>query len=561
MLFHLKMNFMLRSKYCIGINLKAMFICVLCLWFSSCAKELDKHSSNPNQLTAANFYKTPSDANSAILGIYGYITTPFNLGIAGTEVRNQRSDEMSSVSDYSIYGQHLLGKGSSSYVSDNPYQLMYVALFAANDALEKIPSIPFSDGKQKDGYIGEAYFLRAYCHFCLLLNYRNIVLYDKTPNNARDFTQPQAKPDEAWNKIIADLQKAKKLLPKKGSAFRTGAGLGRATQGSAAGLLGKAYLYRAGIEKQSRFYASSAKTLDTLIRGDFGAYSLMPNYGDNFGAARENNDESVFELQFRADIVNISVVPGTANGGLWFEPRSLAPPGFPVQSSGEGVNNNWVLDAFKASADASGNLDSRAFGTLIFDDQNIQKKSSDQVTLFEGQNFRQAYPAGKFPGKGANFTSCNRKWLDFTLTAAQFKGSARNNGVNYRYLRYSDVLLMFAEALVMSGSAAGSYSGKTALQAVNDVRQRASVNLPALYAIDMEAIKKERILELTNEGHRFYDLLRWNELESRFQFLENADPFFKQFNSYNKYSSKDAYMPIPLVELTSNPTSKQNDGW
>src|SRR6218665_3984207 len=252
MLFHLKMNFMLRSKYCIGINLKAMFICVLCLWFSSCAKELDKHSSNPNQLTAANFYKTPSDANSAILGIYGYITTPFNLGIAGTEVRNQRSDEISSVSDY-------------------PYQLMYVALFAANDALEKIPSIPFSDGKQKDGYIGEAYFLRAYCHFCLLLNYRNIVLYDKTPNNARDFTQPQAKPDEAWDKIIADLQKAKKLLPKKGSACRTGAGLGRATQGSAAGLLGKAYLYRAGIEKQSRFYAASAKTLDTLIRGDFGA--------------------------------------------------------------------------------------------------------------------------------------------------------------------------------------------------------------------------------------------------------------------------------------------------
>lgn len=552
---------MLHSKKNRKANVKAALVCVLCLFLSNCTKELDKYNSNPNQLTATNFYKTPSDANSAILGIYGYITTPFNLGIAGTEVRNQRSDEMSSVSDYSLYGQHLLGKGSSSYVSDNPYQLMYVALFAANDALEKIPGIGFKEANEKNGYMGEAYFLRAFCHFYLLLNYRNIVLYDKTPKTAADFIQPQAKPDDVWNKIISDLQAAKKLLPKKGSAFRTGAGLGRVTKGSASALLGKVYLYRAGIEKQDRFYVSSSNELDTLIRGDFGVYTLMPNYGDNFGVGKENNDESLFEMQFRADLVNTSVAPGTANGGLWFEPRSIAPPGFPVQGSGEGVNSNWVLEAFKASTDADGNLDSRAFGTLLFDDQNVKKKNSDIVVLFEGQTFRQAYPSGKFPDKGINFSSCNRKWLDFTLAAAQFKSSARNNGVNYRYIRYSDVLLMLAEALVMSGATTGAYSGKTALQAINDVRQRASVNLPLLSTIDMEAIKKERILELTNEGHRFYDLLRWNELERRFQFLENEDPFFKKFNSYNKYSAKDSYMPIPLVELTSNPMSKQNDGW
>lgn len=549
------------SKYGVKTNLKVTLMGVLCLSLVNCTKDLDRYNSNPNQLTATNYYKSPAEANSAITGIYGYLTTPFNLGIAGTEVRNQRSDEMSSVSDYSLYGQHLLGKGSTSYVSDNPYQLMYVALFAANDALEKIPGIVFSDEKQKNGYLGEAFFLRAFCHFYLLLTYRNIVLYDKTPKTASDFIQPQAKPSDVWNKIIADLQMAKKMLPKKGSIFRTGASLGRATQGSASALLGKVFLYRAGIEKQHEFYISSVKELDTLIRGDFGAYSLMADYADNFGAGKENNEESVFEMQFRSDLVNTSVAPGTANGGLWFEPRSIAPPGFPVQGSGEGVNNNWVLEAFKASTDLVGKTDSRAFGTLLFDDLSIQKKSTNSVVLFEGQTFRQAYPTGKFPGKAANFTSCNRKWLDFSLTASQFKSSARYNGVNYRYLRYADVLLMFAEALVMSGATAGSYSGKTALQAVNDVRQRPSVNLPALSIIDMEAIKKERILELTNEGHRFYDLLRWHELASRFQFLENTDPFFKQFSSYNKYSAKDSYMPIPLVELSANPKSKQNEGW
>lgn len=550
---------MLYTKY-IGVVSKSILAAMLC-FFVSCSKQLDKYTTNPNQLTATNFYKTPADANSAVLGIYGYITTPFNLGIAGTEVRNQRSDEMSSVADYSQYGQHLMGKGSTFYVSENPYQLMYAALFAANDALEHIPAINFTDVQQKNGYMGEAYFFRAFCHFNLLLNYRNIVLYDKTPKVPADFIQPQAKPEDVWNKIVADLQMAKQLLPKKGSSFRIGTGLGRATQGSAAALLGKVFLYRAGIENQTQYFGSSVKELDSLIKGDYGTYSLMPNYADNFGIGKENNDESLFELQFRADLVNTSVAPGTANGGLWFEPRSIAPPGIPCQGTGEGVNNNWVLDSFKTSVDAAGYLDSRAFGTMLFDDLGVVKKTTDAVICFEGQTFRQVYPTGKFPGKGVNFNSCNRKWLDFTLTKSQFQGSARNNGVNYRYIRYADVLLMYAEALIKSGANAGPYSGKSALQAVNDIRQRPSVNLPALISVNFDLIKKERILELTNEGLRFYDLLRWNELTSRFQFMETADPFFKQFNSYNKFSAKDAYMPIPLVELASNPLAKQNDGW
>lgn len=531
------------------------------LLHSSCTKQLDEYTVNPNQLTATNFYKTPTDANNAVLGIYGYITTPFNQGIAGTEVRNQRSDEMSSVSDYSQYGQHLVGKGTTVYVSDNPYQLMYCALFAANDAIENIPNITFSDTQQKDGYMGEAYFLRAFCHFYLLNNYRNIVLYNETPKSPSDFIKAQAKPEDVWNQIVKDLQMAEQKLPKKGSSSRTGSGLGRATQGSAAGLLGKVYLYRAGIENQAQYYALAAAEFDKLIKGDYGTYSLMPNYADNFGVGKENNDESVFEFQFRPDLVNTSVAPGTSSSGLWFEPRSIAPAGIPCQGGGEGVNNNWVLDTFKSSLDANGNIDSRAFGTLLFDDSKVQKKAGDEVKLFGGQLFKDFYTTGKFPGKGVNYTACNRKWLDFTLTISQFQGSARNNGVNYRYIRYADVLLMYAESLIKSGASSGVSSGVSALAAVNMVRQRTSINLPALNAVNMDVIKTERILELTNEGHRFYDLLRWNELQNRFKYLEDNDPYFKQFNTYVKYSSKDAYMPLPLVELASNPMAKQNDGW
>lgn len=535
-------------------------VCILSL-FVGCARELDNYANNPNQLTATNFYKTESDANKAVLGIYGYIETPFNLGIAGTEIRNQRSDEMSSVFDYSRYGQHLVGKGSSFYVSDDQYQLSYTALFAANDVLEHVPDINFTDDNLKNSYIGEARFLRAFLHFTLLINFKKVILYTKTPKTPADFIQPQADPDAVWDTIVADLQKAIVLLPLKNSSLRTGVNLGRATKGSAAGLLGKVYLYRAGMENKPQYYANAAQIFDRLIGGEFGQYTLTANYTDNFDIAHENNDESVIEFQFRADLINTSVSPGTSSSGLWFEPRTIAPPGFPVQGSGEGVNNNWVLDFFKTSVDADGNLDPRAFGSLIFNDQNIKKRPEDQVTLFDGQTFMQAYPSGKFPGKAANYTSANRKWLDFTLSAAQFQGSARANGVNYRYLRYADVLLMYAEALVQSNTASGTTSGMTALQAVNMVRQRPSVNMPPLQSVDMNSIKRERILELTNEGTRFYDLVRWGEIATRFASLEASDPYFKKFTTYIPFSPKDAVFPIPTDELNSNPLAEQNDEW
>lgn len=79
---------------------------------------------------------------------------------------------------------------------------------------------------------------------------------------------------------------------------------------------------------------------------------------------------------------------------------------------------------------------------------------------------------------------------------------------------------------------------------------------------DMNTIEQERILEFSNEGHRFYDLLRWGKLAARFAFLESTDPNFKKYSPYIPFKKgKDEWMPIPSTELQSNKYMINNPGW
>ena len=168
--------------------------------------------------------------------------------------------------------------------------------------------------------------------------------------------------------------------------------------------------------------------------------------------------------------------------------------------------------------------------------------------------------------QAGKYKSACRKGLDWTLPTVNpgnnmWIGNLRANGLNYPYIRYADVLLMYAEAVV-SGGKQGSL---TPVEAVNQVRTRPSVNLPEVASVDMNIIERERILELTQEGHRFYDLLRWGKLAPRFRELEVSDPNFKQYNisAYLGFKEgRDEWLPIPIDEVEGNPfITENNPGW
>jgi hypothetical protein len=138
----------------------------------------------------------------------------------------------------------------------------------------------------------------------------------------------------------------------------------------------------------------------------------------------------------------------------------------------------------------------------------------------------------------------NDHWKDF---------EGYNSPNNWRYIRYADVLLMYAETLNATGSTA------TAYQYVDRVRQRAG--LPTLTAAMpgltqpqfLAQLKHERITELTGEGHRWNDLARWGDLGPG---LVARDPGFTLFTV-----GKHELLPVPQQEIDINPTLDQNPDW
>lgn len=550
------------------------------LSLASCSDVFDELSVNPNQQDVTSFYNTPENINKGVIGIYSYVTTPRAMGVSASRIMVNRGDESSDRTDYGVPGQYCASLTSSWYTIVEPFGLFYTAASQACQMIEVIPNVQFASEEQKNAYLGEAYFLRAFSHWFLFLNFRNVPMMNHFPESAQDY-RPQAAPEDMWDFIISDLKQAKELLPPKG--YWTGNDLGRVTSASAAAMLGKAYLYRSGIEKyysnsSEVYYDEAAECFDEIIRGEHGTFTLVDDYNDNFRVATENNDESILEFQFVGDAINTGFNPGLTNSGVWRDPRGIQPPSF--ISNNSHVIHQWVYDTFVNSRDANGYTDSRMFGTLLFDDTapEIHAKPGDEVRIFDGKRFNEYYQQtdengnvtyggfGLVSAQAGKYKSACRKGLDWTLPTVNpgndmWIGNLRANGLNYPYIRYADVLLMYAEA-VISG---GNQGLLTPVQAVNQVRQRPSVNMPPVSSVDMDVIEHERILELTQEGHRFYDLLRWGKLADRFHELEASDPNFKQFN-ISEYlgfqEGKDEWLPIPIDEVEGNPyITENNPGW
>ncbi len=552
-------------------KLTILFLSVTSLLLYSCNSVFDELATNPNQQDVSNFYTSAENINKGVIGIYSYITTPRAMGASIGRLLANRGDESSDRSDYGQPGQYAANVNSSWYTLVQPFSLMYTAASQACQMIEVIPNVTFTNEKQKNAYLGEAYFLRAYCHWFLFLNFRNIPLMKELPTSAKDY-KAQATPEEAWDFIISDLKMAKSLLPAKG--YWTGSNLGRVTSASATALLGKAYLYRSGIEPKygnsnKTYYDEAASAFDEIIKGQHGKFKLMDDYNDNFRIATENNDESILEWQFVGDAVNTGFNPGLTNSGVWRDPRGYMIP--VTKQAGNHVIHDWVYNTFVNSKDVNGYTDSRMFGTLVFDDSapEIKAKAGDKVKIFDGKGFTEFYGSKGFASvnsSAGNYKSACRKGIDWTLPTVNpgtnlYMWNVRANGLNYNEIRYADILLMYAESVVKGGKQ-GSI---TALEAVNQVRARKSVNVPALTKVDMSDIENERILELTQEGYRFFDLLRWGKVAQRFSELEKSDPYFKQYN-VSEYlgfkEGKNEWLPLPVDEVEGNPyITTNNPGW
>ena len=494
---------------------------------TGCERELD--IQNPNQATIELFWQSAEDAEKGVNAIY---STFHREGPSRwlPMLHTVRSDVGYSASPWSDLA-NALDKFIQPDYNFGPvatvWQGNYVGIFRANQVLENVPAIEMNE-ELKQRLLGEAYFLRAFFYYHLASLWGNvpIILDPSTPEDV----PPTSSREEVWAQVEQDLIAAAAMLP---AVYDDPADLGRATRGAANALLAKTFM-------QQNKYEQAEEPLEWLVEGPGAAiYGLIEDYRDNFLVTTENNRESVFEIQYAenpTETTDDDIATPNHNFGTsiaqFYAPR-------PIGWS-DAQAHRWVVHEFQEEETVNGERDPRLPVTFLFDSTDVR---GPQFTMVYGQPFNTRIARNER----------NDVWFRKFLNDHWKNEEGYRSPNNWRFIRYSDVLLMYAETLNALGRTDEAY------QYVDRVRQR--VNLPALSDVKpglsqdqfLEQIKHERLLELTGEGHRWNDLLRWGDLGAE---LAERDPAFANFEE-----GKHELLPIPQRDLDINPNLVQNPRW
>lgn len=492
-----------------------------------CSKDfLDK--KNPNQVTVDDFWKTEADVLAALGATYNQlrnVNTGY-WGVRGVELSNGRGDDFFIRNDVKdLYSLSTFTNNPDNGVLGGLWNGSYQSIFKANQILDRVDGVAAVADEDKVQIKAEAKFLRALNYFILVTNFGDVALRLTIPAGTEEYPIAKSPEAEVWKQIETDLTEAAADLPVSWPSEWTG----RATKGAATAYLGKAYLYQ-------KKWAVAATTLQTLMQAPY-AYNLTPNYEDNFTVARENNEESVFEIQVQ-DVGGAN--PWASTGAEESIGVTTAQEFAPAEVSGwfEAYPTNKVLNEFRKEKTKDNDFDPRMYATLVWQGQ-------------EGTFYKR--PISDFFPTEYSFTSRFKKYQNYQ-NDNEMRGTGGGNytsNINERALRFADVLLMYAEAVTMQGRPAEAYP------AVKRIRDRANLpDLPAGYTQDqmMAEIRHQRMIEFCREGLRFYDLKRWGLLQ---QELNNSDKVGRNFYVPGKHD----YYPIPQTELDANPKMEQNDLW
>ena len=504
-----------------------IYACLFATLLMGCSKDfLEK--KNPNAVTTDDFWKTEADVLSALGATYNLlrnVNTGY-WGVRGVELSNGRGDDFFIRNDVKdLYSLSTFTNNPDNGVLNGLWEGAYQSIFRANQILERTDGIAGIADEDKKQMKAEAMFLRALNYFILVTNFGDVPIRLTVPAGTEEYPIAKSPEADVWKQIETDLTAAAADLPLAWPAEWTG----RATKGAALGYLGKAYVYQ-------KKWPQAETTLQQLTQAPY-AYNLTANYEDNFTALRENNEESVFEIQIQ-DVGGAN--PWASSGAGESIGVTTAQEFAPAQVSGwfEAYPTNKVLNEFKKEMTKTGAFDPRMYATLVWQGQ-------------EGTFYKK--PISTFFPTEYAFTSRFKKYQN-SQNENELRGTGGGNytsNINERALRFADILLMYAEAVTMQGRPADAYAP------VKRIRDRANLaDLPAGYTQDqmMAEIRHQRMIEFCREGLRFYDLKRWGLLQ---QELTASDKVGRNFFVPKKHD----YYPIPQPELDANGKMVQNSLW
>lgn len=441
----------------------------------------------------------------------------------------------------------------SNLTSDNPVALNkwrndYYGIARVHQAMKAIEAL---NPENKDELFGELRLIRGHFYFDLIRIFKRIPYLDEKTNgnSARydEFTR-----DEIYQKIYDDLKYGFDHI----NPVQTQAG--RLNKYAAA-----AYLCKLAVEQKK--WGEAISWADQVISSN--QFSLYDNYLDMSKVEFNNKKEAVFAIQFSTDNNNAHINWGNLLNTTYSEGNLFG--------TGDDffLGSQNLINAFRTDENGLPYLDS-------FNSVRV-------VTGYTGNlDPRVDFTVGRIgiPFRGHTY---NMKWCRDYDTYGEYSGKKGlidpdseemvqgfpwgASSLSYNYIRYAEVLLWKAEALIESG---GSLSDARNL--VNQVREKAKRSIdPYYYPVDIlpskvnykvedypeagwnteyarKALRMERRLEFAMEGHRWFDLVRWGAAKDVMNKYYNEEKSLRPWMAGASFSDDEMYLPIPKSEVENS---------
>lgn len=550
-----------------------------------------------DQLSDGNLWQKPGDFVLFANQMYGWTNSFNEIVYSAGPHGDKRSDILLDKGGYNTYsnGQQIIPAGSS--LSDGNYAAFYTRILYCNILIDRAKNYSgnISDIRQP---LGEAYFFRAYTYYELLTIFGDAIILDHQVDT--DDPAMKAKRDdrlEVARFIVEDLHKATEYL-KNFSELETG----RVSAEAANAFLSRAALYEASWQKfhnenidvANELYTEAADAAKAVIDG--GKFQLFYNsvlgtesYRYLFiledaqcnpaGLTKSANTEFILSRCYnienpsgknltRETLANAQMVTRK------FFDMFLCQDGLPIyksqkyDGSGETMQGEWK------------NRDNRISNMLLMPGSTYWDNTANHCrTTFDEADLGKAY-TNYTPGSGGT-GYYTRKYAAERLVTDNYES------YDYPVIRYAEVLLNYAEALYERD---GKISDDDLKISINRTRKRINPDMPDITnafvstnSLDMrEEIRRERTIELFNEGFRIDDLKRWKTAEIEMpmdlcgitltgeyarssSWLQNVLPLNEKnqvvYESGRVFQQKHYLYPIPSDQMQLNPNLGQNPGW
>lgn len=482
---------------------KIIAVAVIILFTTSCRKVLEPKPGDSGQVVTDVFYNDFNGALQGINGVYASNRDPYKkmwvTDVMSDDGQNSTGGEPEFI-DYEVQSV-LPNSGVAAFLWSSSFSTIY----RANVYLDRVPAITLQGNQAilRDQFLGEAYFLRALSYFNLVRLFGEVPILTSELKSTSQLTIPRSSVQAVYTQIEKDLLEAIKYLPLRYPNPKLiqpvvniagGTEAGRATIGSAKTLLGNLYLLR-------NENAKAEQVLQEVVNSN--VYSLLSSYGANYNATggTKNNAESVFEVQFFNN-------PGLTND-FTFQFG-------PVEDNSSLARDRPTDNTLTGSQDI--------FNTLIqaFPPDDLRKAASVSYST------------------QAPVAAINRKFY--------VPSAAANGSVNWPVYRYSEVILLLAEALQNQNK------DVQALAELNKVHAHPRTGLTDYTGLSgtglKDAIQLERRLELNMEAKRWFDLQRWGILNT--VMTAHGRPVS---------AAKGGLLPVPQGEIEKNSQFSQNPGY